>query len=85
MKNFFYFIAGVCFITLISATTVSIMTVKPMTPKVTIVEDFRTTYGLEKEMKHFIQSKVKEGFVVKSTAMMDDESTSKGIVVLEKY
>jgi len=85
MKNLFYFIAGVLFITLISATTVSIMAVKPVNPKSTIVKDFRAMYGLEQEMRTFILSKVKEGYVVKSVSMMDDETFSKGIVVLEKY
>lgn len=85
MKNLFYFIAGVLFITLISATTVSIMTVKPATPKATIVKDFRAVYGLEQEMRTFILSKVKEGYIVKSVSMMDDETFSKGIIVLEKY
>ncbi len=63
MKNLFYFITGVLFITLISATTVSVMTVKPTTPKVTIVKDFRAMYGLEQEMRNFILSKIKEGLL----------------------
>jgi hypothetical protein len=40
MKNLFYFLLGVMFVALISATTVSIMTVQPAKPKLTMVEYF---------------------------------------------
>jgi hypothetical protein len=36
-------------------------------------------------MRQWIEDRVKEGYVVKSVAMMDDETFSKGIVVMEKY
>lgn len=85
MKQVFYFMLGVSMIALTSAATVNIMTVKPATPKATIVKSFRTMYGLEQEMEDFTREKVKQGYIVKSVAMMDDESMSKGIVVLEKY
>ena len=76
---------GLCLIILTSATTASVMVIQPIKPKHTIVEDFRTYYGLEQEMKSFINKKIKEGYIVKSVSMMDDESWSKGIVVMEKY
>jgi len=63
----------------------SLVITKPATPKHTIVKDFRAMFGLEKEMQKYILQKVKEGYVVKTIALMDDESWSKGIVVLEKY
>lgn len=85
MKQVFYFMLGVSMVVLTSAATVNIMTVKPSTPKTTIVKSFRTMYGLEQEMEEFTREKVKQGYIVKSVAMMDDESMSKGIVVLEKY
>ncbi|MEO0037329.1 MAG: hypothetical protein RIQ59_540 [Bacteroidota bacterium] len=85
MKNTIYFIAGILFTALISATTVTIMNVKPVTPKVTIVKSFRTMYGLENDILKFTTEKVRQGYIVKSIAMMDDESISKGVVVLEKY
>lgn len=85
MKNLFYFIAGVFFITLISATTVSVMTVKPDVPKSTIVKTFRTMYRMEDDIEEYINAMVKNGYVVKSVAMMNDGSRSNGIVVVEKY
>lgn len=42
-------------------------------------------FGMESEVKSYIDEMVKKGYVVKSVAMMDDESWSKGIVVMEKY
>lgn len=85
MKNLFYFIAGVFFITLISTTTVSVMTVKPAVPKSTIVKTFRTMYRMEDDIEEYINTMVKDGYVVKSVAMMNDGSRSNGIVVVEKY
>lgn len=85
MKNLFYFIAGVFFITLISVTTVSVMTVKPAVPKSTIVKSFRTMYRMEDDIEEYINTMVKDGYVVKSVAMMNDGSRSNGIVVVEKY
>lgn len=57
----------------------------PERPVSVIVQDFRTTFGLEKEMKQFIESKIREGYQVKSVAIMDDENWSKGIVVMERW
>jgi len=68
-----------------AASTVSIMTVKPQTPKSTIVKSFRAMYGLEKDIEKYVKQMVGEGYIVKSISMMDDEHTSKGVVVLEKY
>ena len=85
MKNLFYFIAGVFFVTLISATTVSVMTVKPQTPKSTIVKPIRAMFGIEDDIATYVKQKIKEGYVVKSIAIIDDESWSKGVIVMEKY
>lgn len=85
MKNTFYIILGIALVILTSATTASIMTVKPATPKSTIVKSFRSMYGLEKDIEEFTKEKIKQGYIVKSVALMDDDSMSKGIVVLEKY
>lgn len=54
-------------------------------PKETVVKSFRSMFGMESEVKSYIDEMVKKGYVVKSVAMMDDESWSKGIVVMEKY
>ena len=59
--------------------------VKPIRPITVEVQAFRTIYGLETEMKNYIDSKVKQGYIVKSVSMMDDETMSKAIVVVEKY
>jgi hypothetical protein len=85
MKNLFYFILGVCLITLTSATTVSIMTVKPVTPKSTVVKPIRAMFGIENEIADYVTSMVKKGYIVKSIAIIDDENWSKGVIVMEKY
>jgi len=64
-----------------AASTVSIMTVKPQTPKSTIVKSFRSIYGLEE----YVKQMVGEGYIVKSIAMSEDKYVSRGVVVLEKY
>lgn len=71
--------------TLSIAATTAVTIVQPQRPSVTIVKDFRAIYGLEKDMKAYIDEKVSEGYIVKSVSMMDDETFSKGIVVMEKY
>ena len=85
MKNLYYFIAGVILITLISATTVNIMTVKPIIPKVVIVKSFNTMINVEYDIENFIRLKIKEGYIVKSISISESETRSKGVVVLEKY
>jgi len=77
MKNLFYFIAGVLFITLISATTVSIMTVKPAIPKATIVVSGWATSELNNNMKPYL----KAGYIVKNLSAGDGAR----VVVMEKY
>ena len=85
MKNLFYFIAGVIFITLISATTVSVMTVKPQTPKLFIVQNFNFEDNSE-PVSRFIQKKLKEGWILKQVSGSNDgKYRSCWIVVLEKY
>jgi len=75
MKNFFYFVAGVLFVTLISATTVSIMTVKPQLPKSTIF--FRS--GNEEEVRKYL----KQGYIIKTIAKGDEWNAFH--IVMEKY
>lgn len=85
MKNILNILAIVLIIILTSTTTVQVMTVKPAQPKQVLVKSFRSMMGMEGEMYDYISKKTKEGWIVKSIAMMDDETYSKGIVVLEKY
>jgi hypothetical protein len=68
-----------------AASTVSIMTVKPQTPKSTIVKSFRSYYGLEQDIEKYVKQMVGEGYIVKSIAMSEDKYVSRGAVVLEKY
>jgi hypothetical protein len=79
------FLLGVLSIISIGAVTNTFTIVQPQRPKVTEVKSFRAMYYLEKDIKEYIDQKVKEGFIVKSVTMMDDETYSKGIVVMEKY
>jgi hypothetical protein len=76
MKNLFYFIAGVLFITLISATTISIMTIKPIAPKdVIVLSDYYIKINPQ------IISYTKQGYIVKTMV-----GNSSGItIVMEKY
>lgn len=69
----------------IAAGTVSVMTVKPATPRLTIVKPFRAMFSIEKDIAEFVKQKTAEGYIVKSIAIIDDETWSKGVVVLEKY
>ena len=85
MKHLFAFLIGVLFITLISATTVQVMTVKPQTPKQTIVKPIRAMYGIENDITDYINSMVRQGWIVKSVAIIDDDNWSKGVIVMEKY
>lgn len=82
MKNFIYFISGILFIALISATTVSVMTVKPEVPKETIC--FTNSYKIATSRINIYS---KHGYVVKFISGIYDHSsaTEKVIVVMEKY
>jgi len=85
MKNLFYFLLGLIFVSLISATTVSVMTIKPEKPKSVIVKPIRAMFGIENDIAKFVEQKVKEGYIVKSISIIDDENWSKGVIVMEKY
>jgi len=79
-----FLLGGLIFIS-IAASTSNFMVVQPAKPTVTVVQSFRTIYGLEKDIKNYIDAMVKQGYIVKEVVMMDDENWSKGIVVMEKY
>jgi hypothetical protein len=85
MKNLFYFIAGVLFITLISATTVSIMTVKPATPKSVLIKSFWSYSGIQEDVEKFIKNSVKQGYIVKTVSVSSDTNYQRAVVVMEKY
>lgn len=81
MKNVFYFILGVCLIILTSATTASVMTVKPAKPKSVVI--FSTSDGMY-DIQDFIKKKSKLGYVVKSVAGTSQYGMS-WMIVMEKY
>jgi len=73
------------FLSISASVVTTTMVSQPATPRVVIVKPFRALYGLEDDIQQFVSKKVREGYIVKSIAMMDDETISKGIVVMEKY
>ena len=81
MKQAFYFILGITLVILTSATTVSVMTVKPSKPKATIV--FSTDDG-RKSIKEDIYKYVRKGYIVKSVAGTSQYGGT-WLVVMEKY
>lgn len=81
MKNVFYFILGVCLIILTSATTASVMTVKPAKPKSVVI--FSTNEG-RYDIQDFIKKKSKLGYIVKSLAGTNQYG-GVWMVVMEKY
>lgn len=86
MKTTIYFIAGIVFSALISATTVSVMTVKPQMPKNTIVKPFWGAFGIQEDMTSYIKYKIKQGYIVKSLCLDSEENGyQRGIVIMEKY
>ena len=76
MKNLFYFILGISLITLISATTVSVMTIKPETPKSTVVFYEHNYKNIPKRVDPYL----KKGYIIKAIYVERYQ-----IVVLEKY
>lgn len=81
MKKAFYFMLGIAIVILTSATTVSVMTVKPAKPKETII--FTTDSGTE-SVKEAIGNYVRKGYIVKSVAGTSQYGYN-WIVVMEKY
>ena len=84
MKNVFYFMLGIALIVLTSATTVSVMTVKPATPKYFIVKNFYEYNNTEKQAD-FIRSMSVKGWILKSQSLAVNQHIIHGIVVMEKY
>lgn len=75
---------GIALVILTSATTVSVITVKPTTPKYFIVKEFRDAdYG--DEQAKYIQKMIKKGWLLKSQSLAGKQYSIYGIVVMEKY
>lgn len=85
MKNIFYFLLGLLLVVLTSATTVSVMTVKPETPKHYIIKSFPNEVGSD-DVADFIKSNVTKGWILKSVSAANyGTMNSCWVVVLEKY
>jgi len=81
MKNTIYFILGVMFVVLTSATTASIMTIKPVKPTSTVV--IPIDYGVD-EAKSKIEYFIRKGYIVKSIAGTSQYGQL-WLIVMEKY
>jgi hypothetical protein len=75
---------GIALIILTSATTVSVMTVKPATPKYVVVKEF-TNANYDDVQAKYIRKMIKKGWVLKSQSLAGIQYTFYGIVVMEKY
>jgi len=78
MRNAVYFIAGILFTVLISAGTISVMTIKPATPKVVFA------LSCSPEIANgYVNNYVSKGYVFKSFSGSDKYGY--GLLVMEKY
>lgn len=85
MKNTFYFMLGIVLVILTSATTVSVMTVKPAKPKLTLVKSFLSEIGSE-QVAEYIKNQVKNGYILKSVEGANNgKYQSTWIIVMERY
>lgn len=85
MKKAFYFMLGIALVILTSATTVSVMTVKPAKPKSTLVKSFWSE-GDSENVAEYIKNQIKSGYILKSVEGANDgQYMSTWIVVMEKY
>ena len=84
MKQTFYFMLGIALVILTSATTVSVMTVKPATPKYVVVKQFYEDVNTNRQEK-FIRNMLSKGWILKSQSLAGKQYSLHGIVVMEKY
>lgn len=84
MRKVMYFLLGIGLVVLTSATTVSVMTVKPATPKSVV-----TLVGDVNEMSRQILKHSKNGYVIKFATQSQGEyggyEKTRCLVVMEKY
>lgn len=85
MKNVFYFILGIAVVILTSATTVSVMTVKPQPPRIYMVKNFNGLWDSNK-VATYINQQMKEGWELKEVEGANQgQYDSSWIVVMQKY
>lgn len=77
-NNITLFLLGIFLVILTSATTVSIMTVKPAIPKVLLISNVRVKY-----LNSFIIENTKKGYVLKNA--FPNENNIWYVVIMEKY
>jgi len=82
-SNIAFFLLGIFLVILTSATTVSIMTVKPATPK-----NVLCFIGNPVELQNRILTWTQKGFIVKTGLTTSQGSSGRyevGLIVMEKY
>jgi hypothetical protein len=85
MKQIFYFILGIALVVLTSATTVSVMTVRPAQPKQFMVKNFIHETDCE-QVGIYIKQQMKKGWILKEVEGANDgQYASTWVVVMEKY
>ena len=85
MKKAFYFILGIALVILTSATTVSVMTVKPAQPKQFMVKNFISELDCE-QVGIYIKQQMKKGWILKEVEGANHGNyASTWVVVMEKY
>lgn len=78
MKNVFYFMLGIALVILTSATTVSVMTIKPQKPKQVAVINTSSLY-----VRDITYSYIKKGFQIQIVTAPNPNGNL--VVVMEKY
>lgn len=85
MKKAFYFILGIALVILTSATTVSVMTVKPAPPKQYMIKNFTNEPDCQ-NVGNYISQQMKKGWILKEVEGANDgKYESTWVVVMEKY
>lgn len=79
MKNLYFLILGVVMMIAISATTVSVMTVKPATPKNVLVKVLNLSFDVD----DYVLDGYRRGYILKEIYI--NSQSTRYIVVMERY
>lgn len=85
MKNILNLIGAGVIVMLLLSNNVQEQSTKPATPKMVLVKDFHNMYHIQTDITKYIQTNVKNGYIVKSVSMSEYEGWQRAVVVLEKY
>lgn len=80
MKQIFVFLAGIVFVSLISAGTATVMTVKLQQPKSVVVKRVDA-----QRVSQYVIDYTKQGYIVKSCSISGTEAYGWSILIFEKY